>query len=90
MCQSVIFMVFFWQVKQKKENAWIEHDVWRMEIYVSLGILGLALLALLAITSIPSVSLSLTWREFHYIQVCMNEYHYCMLLVPFVELCVIS
>ncbi|OPJ81799.1 metalloreductase STEAP1 isoform A [Patagioenas fasciata monilis] len=58
----------FQQVKQKKENAWIEHDVWRMEIYVSLGILGLALLALLAITSIPSVSLSLTWREFHYIQ----------------------
>lgn len=65
-------MVFFWQVKQKKENAWIEHDVWRMEIYVSLGILGLALLALLAITSIPSVSHSLTWREFHCIQVCMN------------------
>ncbi|KAM7037617.1 STEAP1 protein [Passerculus sandwichensis] len=58
----------FQQVKQKKENAWIEHDVWRMEIYVSIGILGLALLALLAITSIPSVSLSLTWREFHYIQ----------------------
>ncbi|KFU98931.1 Metalloreductase STEAP1, partial [Pterocles gutturalis] len=58
----------FQQVKQKKENAWIEHDVWRMEIYVSLGILGLALLALLAITSIPSVSHSLTWREFHYIQ----------------------
>ncbi|KAF4794323.1 hypothetical protein TURU_103857 [Turdus rufiventris] len=55
-------------VKQKKEDAWIEHDVWRMEIYVSLGILGLALLALLAITSIPSVSHSLTWREFHYIQ----------------------
>ncbi|NXR26509.1 STEA1 Metalloreductase, partial [Cinclus mexicanus] len=52
----------FQQVKQKKENAWIEHDVWRMEIYVSLGILGLALLALLAITSIPSVSHSLTWR----------------------------
>ncbi|OWK59670.1 Metalloreductase STEAP1 [Lonchura striata] len=62
----------FQQVKQKKENAWIEHDVWRMEIYVSLGILGLALLALLAITSIPSVSHSLTWREFHYIQVSMN------------------
>ncbi|KAM6276633.1 STEAP1 protein isoform 3-T3 [Spheniscus humboldti] len=58
----------FQQVKQKKENAWIEHDVWRMEIYVSLGILGLALLALLAITSIPSVSHSLTWREFRYIQ----------------------
>lgn len=56
------------QVQQNKENAWIEHDVWRMEIYVSLGIIGLAILALLAVTSIPSVSDSLTWREFHYIQ----------------------
>lgn len=56
------------QVKQNKENAWIEHDVWRMEIYVSLGILGLATLAILAVTSIPSVSHTLTWREFHYIQ----------------------
>lgn len=36
---------------------------------MSLGIMGLAILALLAVTSIPSVSDSLTWREFHYIQV---------------------
>ncbi|KAL6084943.1 hypothetical protein STEG23_001946 [Scotinomys teguina] len=57
------------QVQQNKADAWIEHDVWRMEIYVSLGIVGLAILALLAVTSIPSVSDSLTWREFHYIQV---------------------
>ncbi|EPQ13896.1 Metalloreductase STEAP1 [Myotis brandtii] len=56
------------QVQQKKEDAWIEHDVWRMEMYVSLGIVALAILALLAVTSIPSVSDSLTWREFHYIQ----------------------
>ncbi|XP_059112466.1 metalloreductase STEAP1 isoform X2 [Peromyscus eremicus] len=56
------------QVQQNKADAWIEHDVWRMEIYVSLGIVGLAILALLAVTSIPSVSDSLTWREFHYIQ----------------------
>ncbi|XP_060104450.1 metalloreductase STEAP1 [Heteronotia binoei] len=66
------------QVKQKKENAWIEHDVWRMEIYVSLGILGLAVLAILAVTSIPSVSQSLTWREFHYIQSKMG--HLALLL----------
>ncbi|XP_007530280.1 metalloreductase STEAP1 isoform X1 [Erinaceus europaeus] len=56
------------QVQQKRESSWIEHDVWRMEIYVSLGIMALAILALLAVTSIPSVSDSLTWREFHYIQ----------------------
>lgn len=79
MCQSVILnTVLLWQVKQKKENAWIEHDVWRMEIYVSLGIMGLALLALLAITSIPSVSHSLTWREFHYIQVGIRAIIACL------------
>ncbi|KAM6134564.1 LOW QUALITY PROTEIN: STEAP1 protein [Pterocles gutturalis] len=69
MRRSYRYKLLNWAFQQvtKKENAWIEHDVWRMEI-VSLGILGLALLALLAITSIPSVSHSLTWREFHYIQ----------------------
>ncbi|XP_029444636.1 metalloreductase STEAP1 isoform X1 [Rhinatrema bivittatum] len=56
------------QVKQGKENAWIEDDVWRMEIYICLGILGLAVLAILAVTSIPSVSSSLSWREFLCIQ----------------------
>ncbi|KAM4706120.1 STEAP1 protein [Rhinophrynus dorsalis] len=56
------------QVKQQKENAWIEHDVWRMEIYVCLGILGLAILAILAVSSIPSVGASLSWREFQFIQ----------------------
>ncbi|XP_051817514.1 metalloreductase STEAP1 [Antechinus flavipes] len=66
------------QVQQNKEDAWVEHDVWRMEIYVSLGIVGLALLALLAVTSIPSVSNSLTWREFHYIQSKLGIF--CLLL----------
>ncbi|XP_073920906.1 STEAP1 protein isoform X2 [Castor canadensis] len=62
------------QVQQNKEDAWIKHDVWRMEIYLSLGILGLAILAPLAVTSIPSVSNSLTWREFHYIQSLRTGY----------------
>ncbi|KAE8596107.1 hypothetical protein XENTR_v10015971 [Xenopus tropicalis] len=56
------------QVKQQKENAWVEHDVWRMEIYVCLGILALAVLSILAIASVPSVSTSLSWREFQFIQ----------------------
>ncbi|XP_018122783.2 metalloreductase STEAP1 [Xenopus laevis] len=56
------------QVKQQKENAWVEHDVWRMEIYVCLGILALAILSILAIASIPSVSNLLSWREFQFIQ----------------------
>ncbi|XP_066539640.1 STEAP1 protein-like isoform X2 [Hoplias malabaricus] len=56
------------QVQQKNENAWVEDDVWRMEIYISLGIIGLGILALLAISSIPSVSDMLNWREFQFVQ----------------------
>ncbi|KAM4689356.1 STEAP1 protein isoform 1-T2 [Discoglossus pictus] len=56
------------QVKQQKENAWIEHDVWRMEIYVCLGILALGILAILAVASLPSVSNALSWKEFQFIQ----------------------
>ncbi|KAG9276497.1 STEAP family member 1B-like [Astyanax mexicanus] len=56
------------QVQQKKEDAWIEDDVWRMEIYISLGILGLGVLALLAISSLPSISDTLNWREFQFVQ----------------------
>uniref|UniRef100_A0A8D0LB69 STEAP3 metalloreductase n=1 Tax=Sphenodon punctatus TaxID=8508 RepID=A0A8D0LB69_SPHPU len=38
-------------------------------IYVSFGIMSLGLLSLLAITSLPSISNSLNWREFSFIQV---------------------
>uniref|UniRef100_A0A4W4F6W3 Ferric oxidoreductase domain-containing protein n=1 Tax=Electrophorus electricus TaxID=8005 RepID=A0A4W4F6W3_ELEEL len=63
----------FQQVKQKKENSWVEDDVWRMEIYISLGILALGILALVAISSLPSVSGLLNWREFQCIQVGMRN-----------------
>ncbi|CAM4534105.1 unnamed protein product [Lepidochelys kempii] len=56
------------QVMEKKTDAWIEEEVWRMEIYVSLGIMALGLLSLLAITSLPSIANSLNWREFSFIQ----------------------
>ncbi|KAM9308128.1 STEAP1 protein [Gastrophryne carolinensis] len=56
------------QVKQQKESSWVEHDVWRMEIYVCLGILSLAILAILAVASIPAVGSSLSWREYQFIQ----------------------
>ncbi|KAM4606569.1 STEAP1 protein-like [Polymixia lowei] len=56
------------QVQQNKEDAWVSDDVWRMEIYVSLGIMGLGLLALIAVSSLPSVSNTLNWREFTCIQ----------------------
>lgn len=50
-------------------NIWVEEEVWRMEIYLSVGIIALGLLSLLAITSLPSIANSLNWREFSFIQV---------------------
>lgn len=43
--------------------------MWRIEMYISFGIMSLGLLALLAVTSIPSVNSALNWREFSFIQV---------------------
>lgn len=40
-----------------------------MEIYISLGILGLGILALVAVSSLPSVMNTLNWREFQCVQV---------------------
>ncbi|KAM8933483.1 metalloreductase STEAP3 [Pelodytes ibericus] len=56
------------QVKADVMDSWVEEEVWRMEIYVSLGILALGALSLLAVTSLPSVSNALNWREFSFIQ----------------------
>ncbi|KAL1006711.1 hypothetical protein UPYG_G00075760 [Umbra pygmaea] len=50
------------------ENSWNEEEVWRVEMYVSFGIMSLGLLSLLAITSLPSVNSALNWREFSFIQ----------------------
>ncbi len=58
-----------WQIHANVENAWNEEEVWRVEMYVSFGIMSLGLLSLLAITSIPSVHSMLNWREFSFIQV---------------------
>ncbi|GAA6099590.1 metalloreductase STEAP2 [Tachysurus ichikawai] len=56
------------QVHANVENSWNEEEVWRVEMYVSFGIMSLGLLSLLAITSIPSVNSALNWREFSFIQ----------------------
>ncbi|XP_043930927.1 metalloreductase STEAP3 [Protopterus annectens] len=56
------------QVKADKENAWVEEEVWRMELYLSFGIIAIGILSLLAVTSLPSVGNSLNWREFTFIQ----------------------
>ncbi|XP_076827999.1 metalloreductase STEAP2-like [Brachyhypopomus gauderio] len=56
------------QVHANVENSWNEEEVWRVEMYVSFGIMSLGLLSLLAVTSIPSVNSALNWREFSFIQ----------------------
>ncbi|MEE6466779.1 hypothetical protein FKM82_007047 [Ascaphus truei] len=56
------------QVHTNVENSWNEEEVWRIEMYISFGIMSLGLLSLLAVTSIPSVNNALNWREFSFIQ----------------------
>jgi len=41
---------------------------WRGECFLMTGVLGFSLVALLAVTSLPSVTASLTWKEFTFIQ----------------------
>ncbi|XP_034533791.1 metalloreductase STEAP3-like [Notolabrus celidotus] len=66
----------FKQVKDQVEVSWVEEDVWRMELYLSAGIMALGLLSLLAVTSLPTVSNTVNWREFSFIQSTLG---YCTL-----------
>ncbi|XP_051283323.1 metalloreductase STEAP3 isoform X2 [Dicentrarchus labrax] len=56
------------QVKEGVDDSWVDEEVWRMELYLSAGIVALGLLSLLAVTSLPSVSNTVNWREFSFIQ----------------------
>uniref|UniRef100_A0A2K6MRM4 STEAP3 metalloreductase n=1 Tax=Rhinopithecus bieti TaxID=61621 RepID=A0A2K6MRM4_RHIBE len=56
------------QVLANKSHLWVEEEVWRMEIYLSLGVLALGTLSLLAVTSLPSIANSLNWREFSFVR----------------------
>ncbi|KAG8004625.1 Metalloreductase STEAP2 [Nibea albiflora] len=58
----------FKQVKAGTEESWVDEEVWRMELYLSVGIMALGLLSLLAVTSLPSVANAVNWREFTFIQ----------------------
>ncbi|XP_078452063.1 uncharacterized protein LOC144719751 isoform X2 [Lampetra planeri] len=55
------------QVQEGRATSWDEEDVWRMELYVSLGAMALGALSLLAIAQLPSVRDSLTGRELAYL-----------------------
>lgn len=49
-------------------DAGASEMVWRADLYLSCGILGLGVLSLVAITSLPSVGNTLNWREFTFVQ----------------------
>ncbi|XP_030609540.1 metalloreductase STEAP3 [Archocentrus centrarchus] len=68
----------FEQVKAGNADSWVEADVWRMELYLSVGIMALGLLSLLAVTSLPSVANTVNWREFTFIQSTLG---YCALFM---------
>ncbi|XP_061658664.1 metalloreductase STEAP3-like [Syngnathoides biaculeatus] len=68
----------FKQVQQGVEKVWSDEGVWRMELYISVGIIALGLLSLLAITSLPSVADSINWREFSFVQSTLG---YCGLFM---------
>ncbi|XP_070786611.1 metalloreductase STEAP3-like [Enoplosus armatus] len=62
--------------KQVQADSWDDSEVWRMELYLSVGIMALGLLSLLAVTSLPSVANTVNWREFSFIQ---SSVGYCAL-----------
>uniref|UniRef100_A0AAV2K1P6 STEAP family member 3, metalloreductase n=1 Tax=Knipowitschia caucasica TaxID=637954 RepID=A0AAV2K1P6_KNICA len=64
----MILNAAFRQVKQGVADSWEEAQVWRSDLYLSSGILGLGVLSVLALTSLPSVGHTLNWREFTFVQ----------------------
>ncbi|XP_054864394.1 metalloreductase STEAP3 isoform X1 [Amphiprion ocellaris] len=74
--------VVFKQVKDGNEVSWDDDAVWRMELYLSAGIMALGLLSLLAVTSLPSVANTINWREFSFIQSTLG---YCALFMATVH-----
>ncbi|KAM9328573.1 metalloreductase STEAP3-like isoform 1-T2 [Pholidichthys leucotaenia] len=66
------------QMKSGSNDLWVDDEVWRMELYLSVGIMALGLLSLLAVTSLPSVANTVNWREFTFIQSTLG---YCALFM---------
>lgn len=69
------------QVGAGVEEPWDEVEVWRSDLYLLCGVLGLGVLSLLAITSLPSVGNSLNWREFTFVQVSPYTPHHTALVL---------
>ncbi|CAM4520085.1 metalloreductase STEAP4 isoform X2 [Lepidochelys kempii] len=56
------------QIKDNRTNPFNNTTGWISDSYLALGILGFFLFILLGITSLPSVSNSVNWREFRFVQ----------------------
>lgn len=67
-------MLLVTQVNAGHPDSWVGEEVWRMELYLSVGIMALGLLSLLAVTSLPSVASTINWREFTFVQVRTHTY----------------
>ncbi|XP_067862781.1 metalloreductase STEAP4-like [Heptranchias perlo] len=67
---------YYWKqiqytVSEVKKNTTSEMErvwAWRGDLFYALGILGFAVFCLLGITSLPSVSNTMNWREFRFVQ----------------------
>lgn len=56
------------QALTNKDNPFSTSTAWLSDSYLALGILGFFLFLLLGITSLPSVSNTVNWREFRFVQ----------------------
>ncbi|XP_030406361.1 metalloreductase STEAP4 [Gopherus evgoodei] len=56
------------QIKDNRTDPFNNTNGWISDSYLALGILGFFLFVLLGITSLPSVSNSVNWREFRFVQ----------------------
>lgn len=56
------------QATAKTEDPFSTSTAWLYDSYIALGILGFFLFVLLGITSLPSVSNTVNWREFRFVQ----------------------
>lgn len=59
----------FLQALNNKTDPFNNTNGWLSDSYLALGILGFFFFVLLGITSLPSVSNSVNWREFRFVQV---------------------
>ncbi|XP_041423391.1 metalloreductase STEAP4 isoform X2 [Xenopus laevis] len=56
------------QIRKNETSPFDNTIAWRTDAYIALGILGFFFYVLLGITSLPSVSNSVNWREFRFVQ----------------------